>query len=237
MPDLVDLSICVMGHKLRGAWIRDVVTQLRQQHDRVEVVVDQGQYGTCWKCAQAAWETAERHDADWHLVLTEDSRLCHDFVRHVREALAVLPEAGVVSFIKFGQPPPPTTTWLVSPTVTGGNALAMPRQMRREFMRWQYAAVDPAYKHDDARIALFLLQTAPTYRAWYTNPCLVDHLGADLYSITGQHPPISRRAMRFAGIFPFTVDWAGGVAEPAKLGGNKLDAYGDRWQKGAHGDE
>ena len=224
--ELLNLAITIMGDIRR----KDMVDAMKAQLPMAEVVMDTDQSGP-WPTAKRAWLKGE--GATHNLVVQEDIGLCKDFLAGVESALRANPFE-IISFFSMSsaikKAHKETKSWVTMKSLSWAQAVVMPMDVVREFLRWEDRNIDPQYKHDDARISLFALHS--NKKVWYSSPCLVEHLGWDK-GISGNPSKVGGRA-RVASLYcegsAASIDWGRGLDDPYDGGGHPLSAY-KKWKK------
>jgi hypothetical protein len=222
----VSIAIAVMGDKRRAAYLQWLVPQVRAIADAFVLSVDQGQFGTPWANAEYCWRWALAADCDWTLLLQDDVVLCHDFGRHLHDALRVFagPELVTLFHHSYGRLPV-SGGWAISTWLGNGLATVLASPLIPEFLLWTEGHVLPELRQDDMRLSVWALATGRL--VWVTNPTLVDHRLVGR-SLVGTSQP--RVSSRFAGLAPFTVDWQQGRRDPYWLPKRSLASYGPIWR-------
>jgi len=224
--ELLNLAITIMGDIRRKA----MVDAMKAQLPMAEVVIDTEQSGP-WPTAKKAWLKGE--GATHNLVVQEDIGLCEGFLAGVEAALQANP-LEIISFFSMSnvikKAHEKGKSWVTMKSLSWAQAIAMPMSLVHEFLAWESLHVDPEYKHDDARLSLFALQSSR--KIWYSSPCLVEHLGWD-EGVSGNPSKLGGRP-RVAGMFcegsAEEIDWSRGLANPYNGGGHSLSAY-KKWKK------
>jgi len=225
------VSIALMAHQSRMASVRRLAPQVQAAADAFLLSVDYGQYGKPWPNAEACWTWGVEAGCDWHLVLQDDALLCHDFGRHLREALAVFARPELVTLFHHSYGTPRSGGgWAASYWLSGAVAVVLGTSLIAEFLNWQVDQIRPEVKQDDLRLSLWAMEHRRV--VWITNPNLVQHgIGRGLG--TSVNDPASRRSVCFAGLLPFMVDWTRGRERPQWMPLRSAASYGDVWRNDA----
>lgn len=170
------VSYGVVGHWKR----RDKALEIAESLNAA-LAMDEGNSGSLLN-HDLAWMMAYNPDADWIVVLEDDSILLDGFESHVQGALQHVPRDGAVSFYTgTGQPfryPVSAAvkkalrrgaSWLRANSLYWGPAVALPVHHVQPMLRF-VKDIDRPY---DQRLGLYLL--ANRYPCFYTMPSLVDH--------------------------------------------------------------
>lgn len=217
------LSVAVMGHPRRQAWIEELVDRLGGD---VPVALDP--YGPSkrpaqrWANGRRAWEMADP-GADFHMVIQDDALVCDDLIVGLEKALDQLPDGGLMSpYTGRGRPNQGSVkravseadrfgySWLATWSLNWGVAIVVPTATIGDMLTWcsQPARVAANY---DQRIGIYYRDILG-WRTWYTNPSLVEHRDSD--SLIGHGRGGDRVAHRFHTGSALDVDW---TATPAGL--------------------
>lgn len=209
----VTLSIAVMAHPKRQAFVTDLLPRLDRP---AEVVWDQE--NNRWdtgKRAMLAYDPACSH----HLVIQDDAIPCRDLAAGVERALLYVPKGSPVS-LYVGRVRPygslvtqlveeakPDASWIVMDKINWGPGIVVPTAeipAMIDFVTSIYA--DPNY---DRRISRWFEHRKR--RCYYTWPSLVEH--RDSPSLVPRRGA-QRHAHTFLGeeVSALTVDWTGRVA-------------------------
>lgn len=162
-----------------------------------------------WDTTRRAWLAATADEYATHsLVMQDDMLPCRNFEALLVEALETRPEA-VVCYFSMRQAllkaRSMKMSWLVSSDATWGGTTVLPRPLALDFLRWERANIDPAFKSADRRVVLYLVtHKIPVY---VTAPSLVQHEGWDesLIGHPGRIGKLVRRSPWVADGEP--IDW------------------------------
>lgn len=202
------LTVAIQAHPSREAMVERTLSDLALGAGwPCTVVWDRGRGP--WDTARRAWEAAG--DSGYHLVLQDDAVLGSRFIEDVHRALAVVPGRPPVSLFSHRSKPAREAAaagchWFRRRDVLWGLAIALPVEFIAPWLYWCDRNVRPDYKHDDARLALFCMDTDSP--GWYMTPSLVEH-GAPGDSLLGNSNR-GRVAHEFVGRDPGrpVVDWS-----------------------------
>ena len=199
----------------RRQQVQAMVRQLQREMPNVPVAVikDTRREG-CWPTYLRALEAAT--DASHHLVLQDDSGLCRDFLRSVREVIRSRPN-DLISLYTNSQAVFKARNrvefWIEKSTVSGA-ALIWPRKLIGEFIEWQRVHIADNFPSDDGRVSMWINKTSR--RAFATVPSLVQHLGYR-FSILGLNGRLKTAAWYIGDNHsPAHIDWSRGLESPVK---------------------
>lgn len=187
----MNVSISIMAHPARRAW----VTELRDQLGPVPVAWDQR--NNEWDTGARAWRLHDP-DADWHLVLQDDAILCPNFADRLHTTLEQAPTGPVSLYIGTGRPRQTQVQRalrdadgsITLPWLLWGVAIALPVAHIPAMLH----ACRTGHHEYDRRISRWYeQQRTPT---WYPCPSLVDH--RDEGSLLGHDHGTPRRAHALA---------------------------------------
>lgn len=209
------VSCAIMAHPARS----DLVAELTTVLDRPSTVV--------WDRRNEEWDTGVRAwqaydpDADWHLVIQDDSAVCSDLLTGLEEALEHIPAASVVS-LYVGNTRPyqnrivrivddanrQAAAWIRMKALIWGPAIAAPVSTIDRMLEWCEDNHVPNY---DNRLARYYEQVL-RWPAYFTWPSLVDH--RQVPSLLEHDVRGKRHAHKFLGAeaSALDVDWSGPVA-------------------------
>lgn len=206
------LSVSIMAHKKREAW----VPLLSEQLPQAKVIWDQ---------KNDRWDTGARSlmaydpDAKWHMVVQDDAILPPDFYEGVQRMLTFVPPRNPVG-LYYGRvrPRDAETRALVikanredAPFIIHngpwwGVGIVIPTRQIQELVDWGNNRPDVA--NYDRRIARFYLQKG--IDCYYTNPSLIQHRTDGNPSLVPGRTGQNRRAWNFVGPqSALSVDWSG----------------------------
>jgi hypothetical protein len=233
----VKLSACIMTDSRRADLLATLVGVLGADAAGAPLSIS---CDTCregvWPNAQRAWRSVAR-GATHHLVLQDDVMPCAHFFDGVRAALSAVPEVPVSFFCTRKvvlEAKAAGLSWVVIPDGAWGPAMCLPVGMIEPWLEWCERYVRPEFKHDDSRLAMYLLELRTP--AWCTVPSLVEHIGAE-HSLLGQGG--ARRVAKWFGGYTFdarAVDWSRGVEHPLRApNGISRDYYKYLERGGVHG--
>lgn len=194
-------------------------------------------YRVIWKVANdtqhSGWHTFRRAvingiltNSTHVLILADDMLPCQGFLQLAQAAIACHPESPMCFFSMRGsqlRAQERGCHWVISPEGWWGGASLLPTQMWEDFLAWERANIDPAYKSSDRRVSLFCMQRK--LDIWQTVPSLLQHMdpSTSLYGHAGN-------ARRVAALYPegpIEIDWAGG-AQPERERGSM--PYAKVWE-------
>jgi hypothetical protein len=192
---------------------------------RFPVIKDPDRHGV-WPTTLTAYETALREggeDTTHILILQDDMLPCDTFAENLQAAVAAKPDVAIVLFTQTKFTADATdmgATWLTTADRAWGGAVVLPVSWAKLFIDWAERCVIHQYKHDDSRLAAWVVWTgrAPF---WHTVPSLLDHVGA-AESLLGHGNP-NRRATYYDRNIP-VLNWQGDKVFHLR------NAYGT-WQK------
>jgi hypothetical protein len=171
------------------------VLRTQRQLPRSEVFVDHERAGP-WPTARRAWLGLLRTGKPWCCLIQDDVTLAGGFHSSLTEALGVLPRTAEVvapySNRKFTEKLPTGSFARIRDGVWGV-CTVFRRDALAEFLKWEVTHVRPEFKHDDSRVAIWMIETGR--ESWCMVPSIVQHL--DGKSIAGNNPPQARQARRF----------------------------------------
>ena len=211
------ISVAVMAHPKREAWVPDLV-------DRIDADVQ-----VVWDQKNDRWDTGRRSllaydpDATHHLVVQDDALVCRDLVAGLERAVVhsqfhpvglyvgmVRPSAAQVGMAvrnaMFARSP-----WVKMEGPWWGVGILLPTEHIPDIVK---------FGDQKASVANYDMKISRWYKTqnidcWYTFPSLVEHRHGDgnpslIPGRTGK----GRRAHAFIGedVSALTVDWAGGVS-------------------------
>ena len=163
-----------------------------------------------WANARRTWLDLLIMGEPWCCLLQDDLVLAKGFRKALNAALGGLPlEADVVApYANRKVLKNIEVAWHRVRDGVWGQAICIRRGSLLEFLKWEREHVNPAFPHDDSRVAMWLLETNRV--SWVMVPSLVDHSG-DQNSVVGNRTFRPRRATRFiqdatAILYPVTND-------------------------------
>lgn len=212
------LSAAIMAHPVRT----QMAEELQQLLDRpTPIIYDKNPIPSKdpaqrWATGARAW-AAHDPDADWHVVIQDDTIPATNLLAGLEQALQHVPNGHPASAYIGGNN---TTraraaaakqageTWIVIPRLIWGPAIILPTTTINDMLEWctpratKYATPQSNY---DSLIAAYYLRARRTRGAWHTNPSLVSH--RDAPSLVGHAP--ARDAINPApGVDALRVDWS-----------------------------
>lgn len=185
----VRLSVAIM----LAPWEADrrtiTVVNLRQLHREMHrepplvvpgigIIEDKQRQG-CWPTARRALQYGIRCSAlgaTHHVMLQDDVVLCPDFLSQVRAAVSRCSNVPIALFARrkvISEARQQGSSWAVIPDGIWGQGYCLPSQFISPFLRWEAEHIAPDFKHDDSRLAMFLLEHQRP--VWATVPSLVEH--------------------------------------------------------------
>lgn len=218
------VSVAVMAHPDRRAFVDELVTALHRVNTRV-----------VWDQRGNEWDTGRRAllaYAPWathHLVIQDDAIVCEDLVAGVTKALAHVPSDALLSLYLGRSTPFPhhvtalaarargeAVSWLAIGGLYWGVAVVVPTALIGDLVAWCDRSATGIPNYD--RLISRWLERRPA-RCWYTWPSLVDHRDApSLLPGHGRRAP-GRVAHEFLGTdrSALDVDWSRGVLHVRSL--------------------
>lgn len=196
---MATLSVKIMAHPKRAAYIPDLVNRLGLE--KSDVVWDND--NTRWHTGRRAWQAVDQ-SADWGMVVQDDALVCRDLIAGLESALDHLPEVGVVSpYIGTRRPAAnqveqavkdakdADASWVKMPSLNWGVAIILPTRIINGMIRWCNQQRYPQY---DRRIGRYAIDVE-RLNTWCPWPSLVDHRDSD--SLVGHGT--GRKAHKFIG--------------------------------------
>ena len=206
-----ELSVAIMAHRKRADW----VPLLEEQVPQAQVV---------WDTKSDRWDTGARSllaydpDAEWHMVIQDDSLLPPDFYEGVRRMLKfVEPERPVGLYYGRVRPRSLDTenlvrraqrenaSFIVHNGPWWGVGIVLPTKHIRDIVMWGDA--HPGIPNYDRRISRWYSEKQiPCY---YTVPSLIEHRTENNPSLVPGRTGQNRRAWQFVGPqSALDVDWS-----------------------------
>lgn len=223
---MATLSVKIMAHQKRAAFVEDLVERLGISDD--DVIWDRRQ--DRWDTGRRAWEAIDR-DADWGVVIQDDALVCRDFCAGMEVALDQLEPNVVVSpYVGTRRPlahrveaavraaRDHDAAWIRMPSLNWGVAIVLPTRIIDPMLPWCDRQTYPNYDRRVGRYAIDV-ERMSTICTW---PSLVDH--REVPSLVGHGA--GRVAHQFIGeeASALDVDWTkpavtmGGVRTSAGRG-------------------
>lgn len=213
-PSDVRLSIAIMAHPKRAAFVEELTKQLQAPATIV------------WDQLDSRWDTGRRAllaldpQATHHMVIQDDAIPCRDLVEGVKRLIERNPHCPTSLYLGRQRPHSSYFTklmdqvaavdlrWIIGPELCWGVGLVFPAGMIRPMVEFCDRLNIPNY---DTRLGKWLeAQNIPT---WYPVPSLVDHRAADQSpSLIPNRTANNRVAYRFIGAkaSALDVDWMNG---------------------------
>jgi hypothetical protein len=209
------LSVAIMAHSKREQWVPDLEAQLPGVR-------------TVWDRKNDRWDTGSRallaydQDAEWHMVVQDDSLLPPDFFEGVKKMLGFVPPYHPVG-LYYGAVRPreqetrgmiaraqrENASFIVHNGPWWGVGIVLPTRQIRDVVRWgDEQSRIPNY---DRRISRYYSSIdTPCY---YPQPSLIQHrTGEENPSLVPGRSSTNRRAWQFVGPqSALEVDWSGPV--------------------------
>jgi len=189
----------------RRSQIRDLSSQLQKVGASFEIVEDRHQEGV-WPTARRAWLTAARRSTN-AVVLQDDIELVPGFYGYLVDAINSRPY-DVLSLFSMRkairEAHEKGLSWIYGQSVSSALGLVLPSTDVYPFIKFCDRFIKADYKHDDARLALYLL-TKGLY-VFYTVPCLVEHTLPE-ESLVGHPGTIGGRPRTAALFLPDYTDY------------------------------
>jgi len=218
MPEAKSVSVAIMAHRKREAFVPGLMAALDRPADVV------------WDRRDDRWDTGRRAmlsfdpSATHHAVIQDDAIVCRDLIAGIERALEHVPP-GTPLCLYAGRLRPfreavqrlvdrtrEDTSWLAMGQMHWGVGIVMPTELIKDAIAWGDGRPDiPNY---DWRLSCWLgLQGIPV---WYPWPSLVDH--RDSPSLVPGRVG-ARHAHRFVGADASALDlrWDGGVVSIPEL--------------------
>lgn len=176
---MATLSVKIMAHKKRAAYVEDLVQRLGISDD--DVIWDRKQ--DRWDTGRRAWEAIDQ-DATWGVVLQDDAVVCRDFAAGMEAALDRLEPNVVVSpYVGTRRPLAHRVeavvrtaidndaAWIRMPSLNWGVAIVLPTNIIDGMLPWCDRQTYPNY---DRRVGRYCIDVKrmSTICTW---PSLVDH--------------------------------------------------------------
>ena len=157
------------------------------QHKVVDFQVFSDWYekGAWWN-ARRCWMWGLSTGCTHHLVIQDDIQTCENFIDTLKHCIETYPEypLGLYANRKIcEQARKKDIRWVQIPDGVWGQAIVLPQSMIADFLSWEKKHVRPDFKHDDSRLAMYLVEKK--IPAMCPMPSLVEHIGAS-HSIVGQ---------------------------------------------------
>jgi hypothetical protein len=200
------MSIKIMAHQKRAAFVEELVVQLGLRQS--DVIWDTKQ--NRWDTGRRAWEAIDR-SAEWGCVVQDDALVAYDFQNIMEAGLDRLSRDVVVSpYVGTRRPMAhrveaavrtaieQNASWIKMPSLNWGVAIILPTNIIEGMLPWCDRQGYPNY---DRRIGRYCIDVKrmPTMCTW---PSLVDH--RDTPSIVGHGG--GRYAHKFVGVDPLPLD-------------------------------
>jgi hypothetical protein len=185
-----------------------------------------------WETGARAWRTVAARQADWSMVIQDDTLVCCDLIAAMEAALTHVPEQVIVSpFVGMNQPRgyeqqiaaaveqanEQGASWIMTGALMWGVAICVPTATIPEMVAWGDRM--NRWRSYDKRVGQFYKRRH--YRTWYTWPSLVDHRDVPslLAHVNEFHIP-ERVAHKFIGedTSALGLDWSGPI-QPVWPGG------------------
>lgn len=220
---MIKLSIAVMHHPKRAHMLPALLDAIGAP---ATVITDHDSAGV-WPTARRAWEAYDA-EATHHLVIQDDVQLCRNFHQAAVNALTAQHRSPVTFYANrkhIETAAANGVNWAVIPDGVWGPAFCLPTQHIKPWLVWCDEYVAPSFKHDDERLAMYLLSIEEP--VWCTVPSLAEHLCAT-ESLLGQGNK-NRVARRYIGdADPLEIKWSPLVAveAPAVSLSNYVRKYG-----------
>lgn len=217
---MVTLSVAVMAHPAREAWVPDLVAAL--DHPDPAVVWDEGwndRHETGLR-ALRAYDPGATH----HLVVQDDGLVCRDLCAALTRAVVTAGERPLGLMVGRHRPDHQRISlleeiarltgapWFAMEGPWWGVGLVVPTCHIGELTAWYQRQETPNY---DRRISRWYARQGVD--CWYTVPSLVDHRGADENpSLVPGRTGRTRVARRFLGTdrSALDLDWSKTAVEP-----------------------
>lgn len=186
----IKLSISIMSSP-RAVVVGDVISTLKT----ARVFYDRGKCGP-WYNSKRCWiHGARASGATHHLVIQDDAKLCAQFEETITSALKTVPDKPVSLYANrraIEVAKESGADWAVIPDGAWGLGIILPKPLIYDFLKWEGRHIDPAFPHDDSRLALWAVETGNHF--WCTVPSLIDHAGASHSTLGNSN---SRRVARY----------------------------------------
>lgn len=203
------LSVAVMAHPSRAAFVEDLTSQLPPE--------------TCvvWDQHNDRWDTGRRSllafdpDAEAHLVIQDDALICPDII--LGAELVAQPDRPVCLYTGKVRPDARTVTpalrfarrtgapWIAMPGPRWGVGIILPTAHIPEIVEW--GDTHPRIENYDSRIGGYYRER--DIDCWYTVPSLVDHRPVDENPSLIPQRTGNRQAHWFIGDNdPAGIDWS-----------------------------
>lgn len=237
---MVKLSISVMAHPVRRKYVEAMLERL--DYDPPISWDREGppspDRARRWRVGRAAWEMAEA-DADWHMVLQDDIKVCRDLHAGLAKALEHVEQPCIVQPY-FGRHGPGHHTWrlmgknadrdgahwLRKMIMTWGVAICVPTWSIPKMLEWCTGQDQWVY---DQRIGQYYWKVMG-WDTLHTHPSLVDHL--DLPSLVG-HQGKGRHAYKFHEGSALDLEWSSRPLDDPRISrARKLAQYPVRTRSG-----
>lgn len=219
-PEKITLSVAIMAHPSRRAWVEEILERTGLGEDRVAWDTD----GIRWHTGRRAWELIDP-DASHGVVLQDDVLPCLDLIPGMEKALEYVPPRTSVSLF-YGAPreipsaaerrwaPDRVRTaqraieerasWVVLPSLTWGPAFVVPTDVIPSMLEWCDTRTYPEY---DKRVGRYVVDILH-WPCWHPWPSPVEHRGTESLCDHGHC-----YAYQFLGadVSALEVDWSGPV--------------------------
>ena len=234
----VSLSISVIHapwDPLRRAFVNDIVRVLggmetiHREATKFQVQKDYNRSG-CWPNARRCWMNGLAAKSTHHLVMSDDTLPCRNFIQAVKEMISHKPDEIITLWNMRKivlEAAAAGSSWYTTNEGVMGLATLMPVDVLADFLRWEKAHIDPDCPHDDARIAAFI--RARHRRVWHPCPNLCEHRAPN-DSLLGYNN-CRKVSKLFIGLDadPLDIDWTKGLPNPPHGGGSVTGL--DKWLK------
>lgn len=202
----MDISISIMAHKVRFQWVIDLLNKLDAPADVV------------WDRHQSVWDTGRRallsydKDADYHVVLQDDTAVCLDLVATVEKITKSVPKGHPIG-LYYGSRPLKSrygqyykgvkscgASWLVlNSSPLWGVGIVLPTEHIEQIVEFGDNVTLSGGAIYDARIRKWYVKHK--IDQWYPIPSLVDHRSAleQQDSLLGRTNGVGRTAYEFVG--------------------------------------
>ena len=190
---MIQLSVSIMHcpmTKERRDGVERIIEKLKPINiqsllEDFNIVQDWKQRGA-WATDRTCWITGLLTKSTHHLVLQDDVILCDDFLKSTLKCIQVYPKSPIGLYVNrkiAEEARSKDYRWVQIPDGVWGQAIILPNFLISRFLDWEKKHILPHFKHDDSRLAMFLVdQKIP---AMCPMPSLVNHDGAER-SIVGQ---------------------------------------------------